>query len=220
MKHRELTGLVASSVALLLALGFACVDADIPNVSNDLRDALAENFANAGAPPAAAAGDGGSASTSAGAGGRAAGGDGGAAGDGDEPSGDPDENGGAAGSGMAGVAGSDGEGAAGGAPDNADTCNGFAVLSMYCATSGCHGMPGAPLGDFASSEDAAREFIGVQGRISCAGQGDIIDTDDPGASVLVAKMSSDPPCGQQMPPTGVALSDEEVACVEDWISGL
>jgi hypothetical protein len=215
MKHRELTGLVASSVALLLTLGFACVDADIPNVSNDLRDALAATYGNAGAPPVAAAGDGGSASTPSGG----AGGDGGAAGDGDEPSDPPDENGGAAGSSMAGVAGSDGEGAAGGPPVTAGGCNGFEVLQQYCATSGCHGAPGGAFGDFASSEDAAREFIGVESNLSCAGQGAIVDTDDPSASLIVTKINGEADCGSPMPLTGEQLTDEEIACVEEWIAG-
>lgn len=215
MKHRELTGLVASSVALLLTLGFACVDADIPNVSNNLRDTLAETYGNAGAAPVAAAGSGGSASTpSAGAGG-----DGGAAGSGEEPGDPPDENGGAAGSSMAGGAGTDGEGAAGGPPVVADGCDGFAVLQEYCATSGCHGSPGAPLGDFASGPDAAREFVGVESGVACAGQGFIVDPDDPSASLLVTKINGEAECGQPMPPTGVQLTDAEIDCVEEWISG-
>jgi len=213
MKHRELTGLVASSAALLLTLGFACVDADIPNVSNNLRDTLAETYGNAGAPPLGTAGDGGSASTPA----AGAGGDGGAAGDGGEP---PDETGGAAGSSMAGGAGSDGGGGAAGAPPVVEGgCDGFAVLETYCATSGCHGQPGAALGDFASSEDAAREFIGVESGVACAGQGAIVDTDDPSASLMVTKINGEAECGQPMPPTGEQLSDEEIACVEEWISG-
>jgi hypothetical protein len=216
MKHRELTGLVASSVALLLTLGFACVDADIPNVSNDLRDALADTYANAGAPPVSAAGAGGSASTPA-ANPDDNGGAAGSGGDGGEP---PEETGGAAGSGMAGVAGSEGEGAAGAPPVmEGDGCNGFLVLQEYCATSGCHGQPGAPLGDFASSEDAAREFIGVESGVACAGQGAIVDTDNPSASLLITKMNGEAECGQPMPPTGVQLTDEEIDCVEEWISG-
>lgn len=212
MKHRELTGLVASSVALLLSLGFACVDADIPNVSNNLRDALAETYGNAGAPPVGNAGNGGSASTAE----AGAGGDGGSAGDGDEP---PDDTG-AAGSSMAGVAGSDGGGGAAGAPPVVEgDCDGFEVLQTYCATSGCHGNPGSAFGDFASSEDAAREFIGVESGIACAGQGSIVDTDDPSASLLVTKVNGEAECGQPMPPTGVQLSDDEIACIESWISG-
>jgi hypothetical protein len=218
MKHRELTGLVASSVALLLTLGFACVDADIPNVSNDLRDALADTYGNAGAPPVATAGAAGSASApSAGAGGDGgAAGNGGDGGDGSEPE---DENGGAAGSSMAGVAGSEGEGAAGGPPAMAGGCNGLEVLQTYCATAGCHG-PGSAFGEFAVSEEAAREFIGVESGLSCAGQGSIVDTDDPSASLIITKINGEAECGSPMPLTGEQLTDEEIACVEEWISGL
>jgi hypothetical protein len=214
MKHRELTGLVASSVALLLTLGFACVDADIPNVSNDLRDALADTYANAGGPPVSAAGAGGSASTP------AANPDdnGGAAGDGGDGGEPPDESGGAAGSGMAGVAGSEGEGAAGAPPVMEGGCDGLEVLQIYCATANCHG-PGSAFGEFASSEDAAREFIGVESGLSCANQGAIIDTDDPGASLLVTKINGEADCGQPMPLTGEQLTDDEIDCVEEWISG-
>jgi hypothetical protein len=215
MKHRALTGLVASSVALLLTLGFACVDADIPNVSNDLRDTLAETFGNAGAPPLGASGNGGSASTP----NAGAGGDGGAAGDGNEPApANPDENGGAAGSGMAGGAGADGEGAAGGPPIASD-CDGFGIIQQRCGLSGCHAPADAPLGDFGSSEDAARAYIGEEG-VTCAGEGALIDPDDPGASVLVAKIEGTASCGGQMPPGGTPLSDEDIACVVEWIGSL
>jgi hypothetical protein len=215
MKHRGLAGLVASNVALLMTLGFACVDADIPNVSNRLRDALAENFANAGAPPLDDAGDGGSASTP----NAGAGGGGGAAG-GDEPGPDPDENGGAAGSSMAGGAGSGGEGAAGSPPVTGDDCDGFGLVQQYCGSANCHGTPDGAFGGFASSEAAARDFIGEESALACAGQGDIIDPENPSDSLLVTKLSADPPCGSQMPQNGDPLTPDEVACIEEWISGL
>lgn len=214
MKQRALTGWITSGVALLL-LGFACVDADIPNISNDLRDALEETYANGGASLAGSAGSV-SVPTAGAAGAGGAGGSGGAAGAlGD--AGTPEPSGGAAGSSMVGEAGAGGEedpGVVGG-----DGCDGFAILEANCATSGCHGQAGSTLGDFASSVEAARAYIGVEGTI-CAGEGPIIDTDDPGASVLVGKLTDDPPCGQPMPPVGGPLSDEDIACIEEWIGGL
>jgi hypothetical protein len=211
MKHPALTGLAASSVALLL--GFACVDADIPNVSNGLRDALAENFANAGAAAVGAAGDGGSASTpSAGAGG-----EGGSAGEEDEPS-DPEPNGGAAGSSMAGEAGGDGEGAAGG-DGMAGGCDGFTIVQMRCGQVGCH-ADGSAQGDFGASEEAARAYIGQEGDGLCAGEGPIIDPDDPSASVLVQKVDGSATCGSPMPLGSEPLSDDDIACIEEWIGGL
>jgi hypothetical protein len=213
MKHRVLNDLVASSLGLLVVLGFACLDAtNIPTIDNDLRDALAATYGNAGAAPVASAGQGGSAMTpSAGAGGGS-----GAGQNNDAPSSNP-ANGGAAGSGMAGIAGGDGMD-----PPTpvGQTCDGFAILEQYCATSGCHGQPGAPLGDFASSEEAARAFIDQDGSLACAGQGTIIDQDNPADSLLVTKVSGDPPCGQAMPPTGDPLTDDEVTCLEEWIAEL
>jgi hypothetical protein len=217
MKHRAPRGLMAWSLGLLAVVGFACLDAgNIPPISDDLRDALAATYGNGAAPPVASAGTGGSAAAPiAGAGGNAGSGAGGE----DEP---PAEqaSGGAAGSSMAGVAGSSADqGAAGSAPAS-ETCDGFAILAQYCATSGCHGQPGAPLGDFASGPDAARAFIGREGSLACTGQGVIIDSDEPSDSLLLAKISGDPPCGQAMPPTGEQLTDAQVACIQEWIGGL
>jgi hypothetical protein len=215
MRQRALADLMASSVALVVVLGFACLDAtNIPPVSNDLRDALAETYGSAGAPAIASAGRGGSAmSPSAGAGG----GDDGS--DDDEPANGDPANGGAAGTGMAPVAGSGGdEGMEPPAPVG-ETCNGFPILQQYCSTAGCHGQPDAPLGDFASSEEAARDFVGRPGSLACSGQGTVIDPDNPEDSLLVSKVAGDPPCGQPMPPTGDPLSEEEVTCLQEWIAG-
>jgi hypothetical protein len=196
-----------------LALGFACVDADIPNVSNDLRDALAENFASAGAAGANASGSGGSASTPI----AGAGGEGGAAGNGGEP-GEPETDGGVGGSSMAGVAGSEGGGAGGTGPGTGG-CDGFEVLQQHCANASCHGAANAPFGGFASSPDAARDYIDVESNAACANQGAIVNTDDPAASLLVTKVTGEADCGSPMPIGGEPLSDEEIACLEDWIAG-
>lgn len=215
MKHRAFTGFVASSVGLLLTLGFACVDADIPRVSNRLRDGVAEVYGNAGAPPTAGGSGGSAAAPLAGAGG---------AGDSAEDPGD-DPSGGAAGSSMAaaGAGGAGGDDAAGGAggeePPPGDVCDGFAVLQEGCSGTACHSEPNAPLGNFAYTEEAALEFIGRAGAVSCAGQGTIIDPDNPADSLLIQKMSGDAPCGTTMPPAG-ALPQEDIDCVEEWIGSL
>jgi hypothetical protein len=214
MKHRSLAHLIAPSLGLLVVLGLACLDAgNIPPVSNDLRDALAETFGSAGAPPVGSAGQGGSAMTpNAGAGGGANGGD-------DEPPPDEEASGGAAGSGMAGIAGSGGDEGMEPPTPVGSTCDGFEILATYCATAGCHGQPDSPLGDFASSEEAARAFVGRDGTLACSGQGTIIDPDNPEDSLLISKVSGDPPCGSAMPPTGDPLSEEEVTCLQEWIAG-
>jgi hypothetical protein len=139
--------------------------------------------------------------------------------DDDEPAPNDPASGGAAGAGMAPVAGSGGDEGMDPPAPVGDTCNGFEILELYCATAGCHGQPGAPLGDFASSEEAARAFVGRAGSLACTGQGTVIDPDSPEDSLLITKVAGDPPCGQAMPPTGDPLSEEEVTCLQEWIAG-
>jgi hypothetical protein len=118
---------------------------------------------------------------------------------------------------MAGVAGSEGGGAGGGGP--ALGCNGFEVLQQHCANANCHGQANAPFGGFASSPDAARDYIDVESNAACANQGAIVNTDDPAASLLVTKVTGEADCGSPMPIGGEPLSDDEIACLEDWIAG-
>jgi hypothetical protein len=123
---------------------------------------------------------------------------------------------------MAGEAGSDGEGAAG-ADGMEGGCDGFTIVQMRCGSVGCHGdtspSPPPTQGDFGASEEAARAYIGQEGDGLCAGEGPIIDPDDPSASVLVQKVDGSATCGSPMP-IGGTLTDDEIACIEEWIGGL
>lgn len=151
----------------------------------------------------------------------------------ENPADDPDEPAAAAGSGGAGGAADqppdDGTAGSGGA--NAEepeapaevpaepACDGFSIIAASCGQGGCHGQ-GSNLGNFAESEDIARTFIGRDARLTCAGSGAIIDPENPSGSVLVLKLSDDPPCGNYMPPSAQFLSADEVACIEDWMGSL
>lgn len=99
-------------------------------------------------------------------------------------------------------------------------CDGFSILQANCGQSGCHGE-GSMLGStFAASEADARSFIGRSGVLTCASEGPLIDPTNPGDSVIVLKMSDDPPCGNYMPPSGMFLPDDDVECVTNWIANL
>jgi hypothetical protein len=99
-------------------------------------------------------------------------------------------------------------------------CDGFSILQANCGQSGCHGE-GSMLGStFASSEADARSYIGRSGTLTCGGQGPLIDPENPSESVIVLKMSDDPPCGNYMPPSGMFLPDDDVECVTNWIGNL
>jgi hypothetical protein len=218
--------IAVSSCLLLCAALAACAGKITPSVSDDLAEEIEAEFngaggsaatGNAGAAGSAATGNAGRAGSSNAAGGAAGAGD------------DDDDNGGAAGASMNGAAGSSMAGGAGasGDPDeggagasgtDAPTCDGFAILAANCGSSGCHGA-GSNLGTFAASEDDAREYIGQPGAV-CSSQGALIDTEDPGSSLMVTKLSDDPPCAQPMPLGGQPLPQADIDCIEDWIGGL
>lgn len=191
----------------------ACAGTDTPPVDDDLEDAIAQNYTTGGVAAAGRAGSGNAGSGSAGSG--------------------------SAGSGNAGSANAPAAGS-GGAPDDEDTpaaggsaqepddegpppssggaCNGFAVLEASCSGGSCHGANG--LGNFAESEEAARSFVGVSGTISCSDDGPLLDPENPRASVIVQKVNGTSSCGGPMPIGGAQLSDEDIACLEDWIGSL
>lgn len=206
------------------ALSLACAGKDTPEVDADLRSGIANAYSGSPVAAAGASGRGGAGSAGGGAGGVASG-SGGSAGSAAGGSanaaaeggggGMPATNGGST-SGAAG-AGMSSAGAAGAGSQSGPPCDGFAVLEASCSSGGCHGA-GSNLGNFAESESIARTFIGQEGAV-CAGRGSIIDTDDPSASVLLLKLSDDPPCGQPMP-LGGTLDEADVACLEDWIGSL
>jgi hypothetical protein len=101
-----------------------------------------------------------------------------------------------------------------------DGCDGFAVLVDNCGSSGCHGES-SPYSNFAESEEAALAFVGESGESSCATVGPLIDPENPAASIIIQKVTaSSPPCGTRMPVVGGPLSQEDVACLQDWIGSL
>lgn len=105
----------------------------------------------------------------------------------------------------------------GGSSDNGNTCDVPALFAQSCAGSSCH-SPGAtqPV-DLVSS--------GVENRVSnaaapsCPGS-TLADPSDPEGSLLYQKVADTHTCGAAMPLGGTPLSDADVECVRDWISGL
>lgn len=204
-------------VALALAVaGTACAGDEIPPIDFELASQIAAAYGGGTATaPDAASHSAGNMPASAGAGGAGAGG----------PSLRPEVASGGATTDAGAMAGAAGSFASAGGGTQASptaagsTCDGFALLASNCGTSGCHGS-GSNLGTFAASESAARSYIGKSGTVTCAGQGSLINPDDPPASILVQKLGDYPPCGNHMPLAGALLSDADVACIEDWIGSL
>lgn len=210
MHDKAMRAFCALSLGLVFGGFAACAGTDVPP-TDDLKDEIATAYANGAG---VAGGTGGSANT-AGSGGRAS-----SAGSGGTAD-DDDDDGGAGGSG--GGAGGSGAGSTAEDPDEEPTggdCEGFQLIATKCGSgSNCHGA-GSGIGNFAESEDDARSFIGAEGTVTCGGKGPLIDTDNPEQSVIVQKVDGTPPCGGQMPLGAAPLTEDEVACIVDWIGTL
>jgi hypothetical protein len=190
----------------VLAVWFvACSGGDIPAVDNELRADLEDSFPD-DAP--AATGNGGTANAQAGGAAGAAG-----AGGADEPSG-----GGAAGAGGGAPVGGGSSGSGGGG----DRCDApGTILVSRCGSAGCHN-DGAINGGFGVDDPAAlADFVDLPSNYQDCQQ-PIIDSSDPENSLLYTKITGEfePTCGNlQMPANGDFLSEEEEACVLDWLGG-
>ncbi|MCA9538115.1 MAG: nucleotide-binding protein [Myxococcales bacterium] len=96
-------------------------------------------------------------------------------------------------------------------------CDVSALFKQRCGTPVCHegSTPAARLDLIAS---------GVEDRVSLAVAaqcpGTLADPSDPTQSVLYTKIAGVPECGARMPLGQMPLSEDEVRCVRDWISGL
>jgi hypothetical protein len=89
------------------------------------------------------------------------------------------------------------------------------ILGPRCATSNCHDsdMPLNNL-DLTPDEGLAARLIGVPGDMC---MGDLVDADDPSASLVYTKCLVTTSCGIQMPQTGEKLTTEEEECLLGWI---
>lgn len=117
-----------------------------------------------------------------------------------------------------GCKGDDGKAEADEADDGNLACDVPLLFEERCGGDTCHGG-----GD---SSAAGLDLIsaGVEERVSGAtGQscgGIVADPANPENSLLYEKIADEPECGARMPLVGEPLSEDEITCVRDWISGL
>ena len=105
-----------------------------------------------------------------------------------------------------------------GPPPTVLECDIPKMFEVRCGGSICHAA--------GESTAAALDLTspGVEDRItgmpgsSCAGT--LADPADPSGSLLYQKVAGTPTCGAKMPLNGVALNEDELTCLRDWISGL
>jgi hypothetical protein len=195
----------AVTLSLLSGLvSVACAGGDTPVRDRNLEASIREAYVGGGPVAPSGAGGSGPANPPSGAGGAAPAPTGAGGSEPAPPAG--------AGGGAPVAAG----GSGGGDPPG---CDGFAILESSCGQSSCHGA-GSGQSGFAESEDVARTFVGQSGSTdACATEGPLFDPANPTDSVVIQKLTDDPPCGSKMP-FGPALSEEDVSCLEEWIGAL
>ncbi len=87
----------------------------------------------------------------------------------------------------------------------------------------CHGMPPNNIsnGNLAVGSDKATAHAALVGKVStssnCKGR-PLVVAGDPGASLLLDKLSENPPCGSRMPLGGNLLTDDQREMVRSWIA--
>ena len=110
-----------------------------------------------------------------------------------------------------------GWGCGGGSSDGDNlSCDVPALFTQKCGGSICHGE-GAGHIDLVSSgiDDRVANAAGID----CP-DGVLADPSDPEGSLLFQKVASTHDCGSPMPLGGIPLTEDEITCVRDWISGL
>jgi hypothetical protein len=89
------------------------------------------------------------------------------------------------------------------------------VFVPSCATSACHSAQTQQANLDLQSPGLPQRFVEKR---ATGGPGYLIDSQDPGKSVLYLKVTSSPPFNFQMPPGAPPLSSDEVACILTWVS--
>ena len=100
-------------------------------------------------------------------------------------------------------------------------CDAHAVVFREtCGNGSCHTNRGATIGDFAVGPAEAARYVGRSSvrNVNC---GLIIDPDEPQNSLILTKVTGeypvDLPCGGPMPVGSIAITDEQIDCIADWV---
>jgi hypothetical protein len=92
------------------------------------------------------------------------------------------------------------------------------LFEQRCGNESCHGNGDSmAAGLDLTSPDVEERVSGAPGS-ACVGV--LADPADPEASLLYTKLLDTPTCGARMPVTGEPLTEDELTCMRDWISGL
>ncbi len=117
-------------------------------------------------------------------------------------------------------AGCDGDSAVdgdGGVDAGPDGCDVAVIFENKCGGDICHGGGTSAAGLDLVSPGVDDRVVLAEAQ-QCAGL--LADPSDPTGSLMYTKVLDAPECGSRMPLAMPALSEAEIACIRDWISGL
>lgn len=92
------------------------------------------------------------------------------------------------------------------------------LFENRCGGDTCHGGGESPAGGLDLVSAGLEERVSGAGGQSCGGI--VADPSNPENSLLYEKIADMPECGARMPLGSEPLTDDEILCVRDWISGL
>jgi len=129
--------------------------------------------------------------------------------------------------GAGGNTGSGGNTGTGGTSSNC-AAEGASVIMSTCATIGCHDPTGATFSgglDLTVDSTIGSRLVGVMpgtaASSACTGDGPyLVAGSNPATGLLIDKLQTVPPCGNQMPLGQLTLKAQEQSCLIQWATTL
>ena len=92
------------------------------------------------------------------------------------------------------------------------------LFEERCGSAACHSNGDSAAAGLDLTSPGVEDRVSGAAGINCMGV--LADPADPDSSLLYTKLMDTPTCGARMPLTGEHLTEDEMTCVRDWISGL
>ncbi|MEM6733038.1 MAG: hypothetical protein AAF658_15885 [Myxococcota bacterium] len=88
-------------------------------------------------------------------------------------------------------------------------------IEQSCSISGCHDAATQAAGLSLIGDDIGAALLDQPASADCPGN--LIDSSDPTQSLMFTKLTSSPPCGDQMPLFARAPAQFEIDCMREWV---
>jgi hypothetical protein len=103
-------------------------------------------------------------------------------------------------------------------PDELGACDMPKFFEERCGGGICHSNGESTAAGLDLTSPGVEQRVSGAAGTACAGV--LADPSDPEGSLLYTKVGDAPTCGTRMPLTGEPLTEDELSCMRDWISGL